>query len=204
MTMTIDARPVAGARDRRALLADLLRRKAAAEQITTQPLSRGQKALWFLHQSAPTSAAYHVAFAARIRSALDVTALRLALQALVDRHALLRATFRMQNGEPAQDIRGHREINLEISNCSGLTDECLHDRVVSAYKRPFDLEHGPLFRANLFVRATDDAVLLLTVHHIVYDGWSLWLNLDEFRQLYQAEMAGVEARLPPLSSTYHD
>src|SRR5262245_22616838 len=96
------------AQDRRELLAQALRRRAL-QQVVTTPLSHGQKALWFLHKSAPDSFAYHVSFSARIRSALDVDALRRAFGALARRHGALRATFRTLDGAPVQDIAGDRE-----------------------------------------------------------------------------------------------
>ena len=187
--------------DRRELLADLIRSKASAKTVP-QPLSRGQKALWFLHRSAPASPAYHVGFAAGIRSGLDVRALQRALQSLVDRHPLLRTTFRLQDGEPVQDVHGYRGVRLAISAAAGLSDADLHERVVAAHEAPFDLERGPLLRASLFVRSPAESVLLLTVHHIVFDGWSLWLCLDELAHLYAAEVAGEKARLPAICGSF--
>ena len=95
-------------------------RKRASEQVTVAPLSPGQKALWFLYQSAPESPAYHVAFSARMRSAPDVEALRRSFQALVDRHPLLRATFRTRNGQVVQEIAGYREVAFGVTDCTGL------------------------------------------------------------------------------------
>jgi amino acid adenylation domain-containing protein len=203
MTATIDVRPAPEVLDRRAMLTEMLKRRAA-EQVTTHPLSRGQKALWFLHRSAPASSAYHIAFAARIVSPLDVPALRRALQALIDRHPLLRARYRLENGEPVQDVMGYREVDLEILDCSGFTDEQVREGVIAAYRRPFDLESGNLFRATLAIRDDSDAVLLLTVHHIVYDGWSLWVNLDELKDLYAAAASGAGLPPFPATATYHD
>ncbi|MGF7209876.1 amino acid adenylation domain-containing protein [Skermanella aerolata] len=203
MTAVIDVRPAPEVLDRRAMLADLLRRKAA-EQVTRHRLSRGQEALWFLHRSAPDSAAYHVAFAARIVSPLDISALRRSLQALMDRHPLLRASFRLEDGVPVQDIPGYREARLEIVDCAGFTDEEVRDRVTAAYRRPFDLEAGGLFRASLLERSGNDAVLLLTVHHIVYDGWSLWVNLEELKELYAACASGSPLPPPRLAPAYGD
>lgn len=189
---------------RKSLLADLLRRKATG-QVMRQPMSRGQKALWFLHQSMPDSAAYHVAFAACVRSAIDTGALWRAAQGLVDRHPQLRATFDMVDGQPVQEIRGHQSVGFMATTCpANETEETLAARVAAAYRRPFDLQTGPLFRVDLFTLAYDHHVLLVTMHHIVYDAWSLWLNLDELRQLYAAEANGTHAQLPSLRSTYAD
>ena len=195
-----------GAPDKRALLAAMLR-KQASEKFTSVPLSHGQKALWFLHQSAKDSAAYNVAFAVRIRSALDVEALRRSFQKLVDRHAMLRARFVMRGGELVQEVAGYREVAFALTE-GERGEAALQAQVEQAYKLPFDLENGPLLRVELFRRGPNDHVLLVAVSHIVYDGWSLWQNLDEIGKLYAAEVAGgadVPATFAlPTSATYGD
>jgi amino acid adenylation domain-containing protein len=203
MSATETPRPdaPAAAVDKRGRLARALREKAS-RQVRVWPLSPGQKALWFLHRRCPESPAYHVAFSARIRSAPDVDALRRSFQALVDRHPLLRATFKTRDGEVMQEVAGYRDVAFSLDDCTGFTEEELRERVAAAYRRPFDLENGPPFRVELFRRAPDDHVLLITVHHIVYDAWSLWMNLDELRRLYAAETSGSRIRLFPVGSTY--
>ncbi len=188
---------------KRDLLAELLRQKAR-ERVSVAPLSYGQKALWFLYRTAPDSAAYHVSFSARICSTVDTDALRRAFQKLVDRHSALRATFALQDGEPVQTIAGHRDVCLEISDCKGLSDEALYEHVKAGYQRPFQLDTEPGFRALLASRAPDEHVLLVTVHHIVYDAWSLWLNIDEIGQLYAAEVSGKALTRPLLQYSYPD
>src|SRR5262245_24684681 len=121
---------------KRELLAAALRKHARAQ---TTALSHGQKALWFLHLSAPDSFAYHVSFSARIRSRVNVEALRRAFQSLIDRHAALRATFKMQHGEPVQEIAGEQDVNFHVADCTGADDAELHRLVAAAYRRPFDL-----------------------------------------------------------------
>jgi amino acid adenylation domain-containing protein len=204
MSTLLTATATLSSAKKRELLAQALRKKASL-QVIVSPLSYGQKALWFLYRSAPESAAYHVSFSARIRSVLDIQALRRSFQALIDRHSSLRVVFKIKNGEPVQEIVGYREVSFEITDCSQDTDEALCEQVQAAYRRPFDLEQGPTFRVNLFTRLADDHVLLVTVHHIVYDAWSLWLNLDEIRLLYTAEVAGLPASpaLPEVSYRDH-
>ncbi|MFD1333750.1 condensation domain-containing protein, partial [Methylopila musalis] len=189
---TIDVSAAARAEERKALLASLLRRKAEAQE-TRHPLSRGQKALWFLHQSAPKSPAYNVAFAARVRDTVDVAALARAAQALVDRHPQLRSTFESVDGEPVQIVRGHQDAAFAAIDAGGLDEPALAARVQAEVDRPFDLRTGPLFRLTLFTAAPDDHVLLLVAHHVVYDAWSLWLNLDELGRLYAAEAGGARS-----------
>jgi hypothetical protein len=188
---------------KRALLTEALRNRARA-QISVAPLSYGQRALWFLYRSDPESAAYHVSFSARIRSHLDVSALKRAFQTLMDRHPCLRSHVRDQNGEPVQQIHGHLDVHFEIADCRALDESALRHAVDSAYRRPFELQRESPLRVNLFDCGANDTVLLITVHHIAYDAWSLWLNLDEIQHLYAAESGGVRSALPLLEVTYRD
>ncbi|HLF25329.1 MAG TPA: amino acid adenylation domain-containing protein [Anaerolineae bacterium] len=188
---------------KRELLAQLLQKKLSATQAVL-PLSYGQQSMWFMYQLAPDSPAYNVSFTARICSAVDIPALTRAFQTLLDRHACLRTTFTMQEGIPVQVIPGYRELVLEQVDASALTEPELRQEITRAYERPFDLEHGPIFRVYLFTRSATDHVLLIVAHHIAFDGWSAWILLDEFRTAYIAEQAGARASLPPLSRQYID
>ncbi len=188
---------------KRAHLAALLREKASAAK-SVLPLSHGQKALWFLHQSAPESAAYNTAFAVRIRSPFDMRHLRAAFQDLVARHPSLRTTFERRDGEPVQVRHGHQELHCEQHHLPSCSEAELRSRVAEEYRRPFDLERGPLLRISLFTRGDDDHVLLLTIHHIVCDAWSIWMLAHEFRLLYLAKVRGEAIALPPLLGQYSD
>jgi amino acid adenylation domain-containing protein len=201
MNANVGALAALSPREKRALLATIIRPE---EAVTTAPLSHGQKALWFIHQNAPQSAAYNVGFSARIFSHLDVAAMERAVQALVNRHGQLRALFRLRGGEPVQEIAGFRPAALTVTDAAGWSEAALKARTEAAYRAPFDLEKGPLFRVALFSRAADEHVLLITVHHIVHDGWSLWLTLDELQRLYTAEVSGSSANLPVPSRSYLD
>ncbi|WP_017879296.1 non-ribosomal peptide synthetase, partial [Janthinobacterium sp. CG3] len=181
----------------------LLKRKLAQAAMTAYPLSHGQQALWFLHTMVPDSAAYNIAFAVRIRSTLDVEKLRQAFQTLIGRHAALRTTFSLKDGEPVQVVHGHKEFSLEQIDAAGWDAQQLHQQVVGAYRRPFNLESGPLLRAYLFQLDQRDCVLLLSAHHIIGDGWSLWMLLDEWRTLYELD-AGESAGFAPLKLNYTD
>jgi amino acid adenylation domain-containing protein/non-ribosomal peptide synthase protein (TIGR01720 family) len=168
------------------------------------PLSYGQRALWFLHQRDPLSAAYHVAFATRIRSPVRSGDLEACFRFLVDRHASLRTTYSAAGGEPFQRIGPRRDPVLETVAAADCDLPELRRRVIEAYRRPFDLERGPLLRASLFTRNPQDHVLLLTIHHIACDGWSLWLLQDELGEVYRAIRAGRTPTLPPLRQSYAD
>jgi amino acid adenylation domain-containing protein len=190
------------------LAADLRRRQeeptapAAGADAGYFPLSRAQLSLWFLHALAPESPAYNVPNAVRIRGELDPAALLGSLQALVERHPALRTTFVPVAGEPLQRVaaRGAMEVGTHAAAAWGEDQLAAHLEEESV--RPFDLERGPLLRVALYARATDDHVLLLTMHHIVTDFWSLGVMLDELGALYAARRAGHPARLPPPAPPY--
>ncbi|HEX6288267.1 MAG TPA: AMP-binding protein, partial [Herpetosiphonaceae bacterium] len=167
------------------------------------PLSAGQRALWFLHQLAPESAAYTIAQAVRVRGALDAAALQRAFARLSERHAALRTTFADRAGEPVQQIDTEPQISFQIEDATGWSLEMIHERLSAAARRPFDLQRGPLLRINLFSQATGH-VLLLAIHHTIADLWSLDLLMHEMGLLYAAERAGYAAPLAPLALSYVD
>lgn len=187
--------------EKRELVAQLLRQKVN-QATSLHPLSYGQQALWFLYQSAPENTAYNTAFTANIRSHVDVSALKGAFQSLIDRHPSLRTTFTTIDGKPVQEIHGHQEVCFHQIDASAWSWDELNKQVVEDYRRPFVLEKGPVIRVSLFTRSEQEHILLVAVHHIVYDGWSLWILLDEFRKLYSAEITGTQTSLPPLTHSY--
>ncbi len=189
--------------EKRALLARLLREKAG-QSSTRYPASFGQNALWFLHQTEPDSPAYNTAFAARIVSEPDIGVLQAVFQAFIDRHAALRTTFKIHENQLAQEVHAYRPVHFAQVDASGWGKDELSLRVAANYQLPFNLEEGPLFRATLFSSTSRDHVLLLTFHHIICDAWSIWLLVDEFRELYPAIKAGRPASLPVLSARYTD
>ncbi len=202
MTETKPAWQGLAADEKRELLARLLREKAA--KGPAQPLSHGQRALWLLHQMAPQSAAYNVAFSARTRSSLDTPALARALHVLVQRHEMLRTTYSARGGEPVQQVHATIETGLDEVDASGWTAEELKQGLASSYARPFDLERGPVIRATLFRQSASEHVLLVTVHHIAYDGLSIGLLVGDLLALYGTEREGRPASLPPLGARYAD
>ncbi|MDT5082958.1 MAG: hypothetical protein QOJ61_1, partial [Mycobacterium sp.] len=148
------------------------------------PLSYGQQSLWFLYQLAPGSPAYTISYAGRMSGDLDVTALERAAQAVVDRHAILRTTYAVHDGQPVQLV--HPEWPVHIDRHDVHPDE-LHNWIRREANRPFDLQAGPVFRLTLLQPTPDELVLVLAVHHIAVDFWSIDVILDELRQLYDAE-----------------
>ncbi len=189
--------------EKRALLAQLLRKQAAGAELHF-PLSYNQQGIWFLYQLAPESAVYNVNFAARITSELNVPALRRALQVLVDRHPALRTTFPGHLGKPVQRIHAHQTLQFEEVDGAAWSEAELNSRLIAEAYRPFDLERGPLLRVRLVTRSAREHMLLLVVHHIVIDFWSLAVLLNELGVIYPAQCAGVKAALPPLATDYTD
>ncbi|WP_041598640.1 hybrid non-ribosomal peptide synthetase/type I polyketide synthase [Hahella chejuensis] len=172
-------------------------------------LSYNQQAQWFLHQLDPGSPAYHVSFAARLRDGFageqDHAFLQAALNQIARRHPALRTAIQVDS-KPRQQARDDIAIPLQVVNAHDLDANALYREVRRAYQAPFELSRAPLLRACAFVTA-QDSVLLLTAHHAVCDGWSLWVILDELKALYEARRAGLapeQAALPALSHSQVD
>ncbi|HKR10520.1 MAG TPA: AMP-binding protein, partial [Pyrinomonadaceae bacterium] len=186
------------------------RRLPIGESIreTSAPLSVGQRALWFLQQVDPESAAYNLAGALRVLSQLDVPALQRAFQQLVKRHVSLRTTFPSHDGAPAVSVNEDAEVDFIVHDTSAWDDAAVGQYLTDEAHRPFDLEAGPLLRVRLLNRLLNhsgqDQVLLLCLHHIIADQWSLAVLLDELGVLYEAECTRALVTLPDLRSQYAD
>ncbi|MDY7022738.1 MAG: amino acid adenylation domain-containing protein, partial [Cyanobacteriota bacterium] len=190
--------------DKRALLAKFLRQQSQQETLNN-PLSYGQRALWFIYQSAPENTAYNVSIPARIHSPVDVAALKQAFQALIDRHPTLRTTFSTQsNGEPIQVVHNALPVCFEQIDTSEWDQEKYHQFVIDNHCKPFNLEQGPIFRVTLFTRTLQDHILLLSLHHIVYDAWSIGPLLNDAQQLYTAAQMGTVTNLESMTPLYSD
>ncbi len=166
------------------------------------PLAPGAEALWFLHQLAPESHAYTIAQAVQIPAPIYLPAFQQALERLVQRHPALRTTFTAPDGTPLQKINPFLAPGFYIEDVSTWTEAALKERLNAEVVRPFDLEHGPLLRLYLFRRADNDYVMLLTVHHMVADFWSLALLARELGELYPALCRNETPDLPPLTVDY--
>ncbi|MFN6570003.1 non-ribosomal peptide synthetase [Dendronalium sp. ChiSLP03b] len=167
-----------------------------------QILSYGQRSLWFMHQLAPASPAYNIASAVLLKGDVDIPALQRAFQKLVDRHPALRTTFTVRQGEPLQLIHQQMDVCFQQEDVSNLS-ELLKERLTQEAYRPFNLEQS-LMRVNLFTNSAGEQVLLLVVHHIITDFWSLAVMAQELGTLYQAEKKGSELSLLPLALQYID
>jgi len=192
-------------RSHRSLSAPSLR---AVERNGDLPLSFAQQRLWFIDQLEPGSATYNIASAARFSGALDTMALQRALTEVVRRHEALRTTFPTVNNLPVQHIAENPTVDLPIVDLSAFeAHECEREveRLAAIEARqPFDLGRGPLLRAKLLRKSQDEHVLLFAMHHIVSDGWSMGVLVEEAAQLYTAYATATAPSLPELGIQYAD
>jgi non-ribosomal peptide synthetase component F len=167
------------------------------------PLSFAQQRLWFLDQLEPGSPLYNVSGALRAEGPLDAAVLARCLTEIVRRHEALRTTFTERDGEPFQVVQPPEPFGLPVIDLAGLPDRAralAHDEA----HRPFDLRQGPLLRALLLRLAAEEHVLVLTVHHIASDGWSMGILIRELAALYPAIAEGRTPSLPELPVQYPD
>jgi amino acid adenylation domain-containing protein len=179
-----------------------------ATEVGPCPLSFAQQRLWFLDRLEPDTHLYNIPVIMRFEGALDVNALKRSLTALVERHEVLRAVFVAVDGIPMQTFAGKPEMPLPMSDLSQLPKaerDAEARRVANEEsERPFDLARGPLFRAVLLRLEAEEHALLITMHHIVSDGWSLEVLKRELRALYAAYEMGQESPLEELPIQYGD
>lgn len=171
-------------------------------------LSAQQERLWVAYHLDPKDPSQNLRSALRIRGPLDYAALERSLNALLARHEQLRATFREAQRRPLARIADDATIHIRRIDLRGISGPDLEAEcaavIVEEASRPFDLTQGPPIRAALSTLAEDEFVLVLTVHHIVCDAWSMDLLLRELSQLYDAAMTGRPATLADLSGCYAD
>ncbi|TBV11939.1 non-ribosomal peptide synthetase [Phytopseudomonas dryadis] len=164
-------------------------------------LSHAQQRQWIMAKLEPKSSAYHIPMALRISGALDVAALQASLDQLVVRHESLRTHFVDHLGEPRQLIDATARVELQMFEA--IVGDDLTAMLQAQAQQHFELSQAPLMRASL-IRTKQDAVLLLTLHHIVADGWSVQLLAREWIELYRAQVEGRTAPLEPLGVAYAD
>jgi len=165
-------------------------------------LSSTQQRLWFLDQVDPGGPAYVIAQAFEIRGPLDAALLERALAALVVRHESLRTVFANVDGRPLQVVSAPQAWTLPVTPVSDEADA--RERLRDAAARGFDLARGPLFRAHLYRRAPDAHVLLLAMHHIVADGWSMGILTSDLGELFARLGRGDTSPLPAVRLQYRD
>jgi hypothetical protein len=180
----------------------------AKERPEVLPLSFAQQRLWFLNQFESGSPMYLVSNAVRMDGKIAVPALQGSLQELISRHESLRTTFEERDGQPVQVIHPAGPYTLPVIDLRGLAEEQREQQVrrLASQERqhPCDLTTGPLLRTYLLRLESQEHVLLLTLHHLITDGWSNGVLMRELTTLYQAFLSGESSPLVPLSLQYAD
>jgi amino acid adenylation domain-containing protein len=171
------------------------------EPVREARLSFAQERLWFLSRFEPGSPVYNVSRAVRCRGPLDIESLRRALNAVVVRHEALRTIFRDTERGPKQVVTPPAEIPLPVLD---VAEASLQETLEQAASQSVDLSRGPIVRTALYRLGPQEHVLLLLIHHIACDGWSLSLLFRELGELYEADQAGRAPLLPALSIQYAD
>ncbi|HEY9404360.1 MAG TPA: condensation domain-containing protein, partial [Pyrinomonadaceae bacterium] len=204
--------------ERRALLQMLLKEKGRSVPQSpviarrgtggALPLSYAQERMWFLDQLEPGSSFYNMFQAVSLRGQLNVAALEQTLGEILRRHEAVRTTFSNNEGQPVQTITLDHPPNLEAIDLRLLSPagrEAEAQRLVrEEAQKPFDLARGPLLRTTLLRLDEEEHVLLLTMHHIIGDGWSMGVLIREIAALYEAFSAKQPSPLTELPIQYGD
>ncbi|QNH16239.1 non-ribosomal peptide synthetase [Xanthomonas sp. SS] len=177
--------------------------------VAEHPLSYAQRRLWFLHQLDPGSVEYNLSLALRVRGRLETDALNAALDAIVARHAVLRTGFAERDGEPLQVVYPHRRLRVGTRDLAALEPEARQREALRIAREearaPFDLlGQAPMLRCTLLRLGDEEHAIVLTMHHIATDGWSMGVLVKEFMAHYAAAVQGGSAGLPPLAIQYGD
>ncbi len=181
---------------------------ARAPREGVLPLSFTQQRLWLFDRLEPNNTNYNMSSAVRLRGRLRVGALQQALNEVVARHETLRTNFAVRGGEPTQVLRDAADVRLEVLDLSGMEESARDAELRRVEKqeagRPFDLASDPLLRVKLVRLAEDEHVVLINIHHIVCDAWSMEILIRELATFYDAAVRGEPARLPALPIQYAD
>jgi hypothetical protein len=203
---------------KRELLEKRLRRETQSDAQSTQiprrsqaspaPLSFGQQQLWFIDKLQPGNSAYNESLAIRLTGTLNAIALEQSLNEIVRRHEILRTTFTVVAEQPMQAIAPSLNIPLPTVDLRSLPPQeqkvKLRQLTTAEVAKPFDLSQGPLWRYTLLQLGAEEHILLLTIHHIVFDGWSVGIIFRELSQFYTAFTTGKSLSLPDLPIQYAD
>jgi hypothetical protein len=170
------------------------------------PATFAQRRLWFVEQLQPGGTSYLVPWALRLDGQLNAEALSKSLNEIVRRHEVLRTSFRFQDGMPVQVVAETLHVPVPVTDLSSSEDP--QDQALAVARdearTPLDLENGPLIRARLLRISSHEHLLLLTLHHIIFDGWSRRIFVQELAALYEAFCAGKPSPLAPPKLQYAD
>ncbi len=171
-------------------------------------LLNAQQRLWFLHHLSPDSRSYNALEILQIEGLLNLTVLEQSLGELINRHEIFRTTFPTVSGEPIQQILPPSPFRLKVDNYQDLSPNEQSAKIQQIAeleaRKAFDLTVGPLIQLRLLQLSSQKSVLLLKIHHIIYDGWSFGILIRELSALYEAFLNNLSNPLPPLSIQYAD
>ncbi|MEH2219937.1 MAG: condensation domain-containing protein [Nostoc sp.] len=167
------------------------------------PLSFAQQRMWFLYQLESQSPFYNESLQFRIQGVLNIEALEQSINEIIRRHEILRTTFPAVDGKPVQVISSNLTITMPLLDLQGLEAAEVQQIVTKEARQPFDLSNGPLLRVSLLRLGSDSHVLVLILHHIITDGWSMGILIKELSILYQVAL-GSPLLLPELPIQYAD
>jgi amino acid adenylation domain-containing protein len=206
MSVTPESTADLSPEEKRALLAKLLEQKRGVRRAF--PLSFAQARLWILDRFQPGTPTYNLPLALRLPGSIDVDMLERSLNEIARRHEALRTTFEIADGQPSQIVAPSIELKVYVVDKRAEPNESREvevGRIVfEECSYSFDLAHGPLVRATLLKVADNDNLLIVVIHHIISDGWSLGLFYSELSTLYTAFSAGLPSPLPDLPIQYAD
>ena len=170
------------------------------------PLSFAQERMWFIEQLEPNSPVHNIPAVFRLTGSLNVAVLEKSLNALVERHEVLRSSFAAAGGQPIQVLAPHLSVSLPVVDLRGQPDAAhgAETLITSEIQRPFQLFRGPLLRARLLRLTETEYLFVLVTHHLVFDGLSTHILLRELSALYESFSAGRAPLLPPLPIQYAD
>jgi amino acid adenylation domain-containing protein len=180
------------------------RARAAESAANRYRAAIGQESLWLLHQADPNGCSYNTAAAIRILSPVDTAALQRSLARLRLRHESLHTTFCFHDNQVFAELCRDGALDFRVIDAAHLDDQAVQALCQDEYATPFNLHTGPLFRARLVSRKTTDHVLLLVMHHIIFDATSLWILQSELQQLYAAESTGQPCLLPAVAARFSE
>jgi amino acid adenylation domain-containing protein len=178
--------------------------ESGPEELELCQLSYGQRALWFLWKLSPQSSAYNLSLPLRIHNEVDINAWREACRLLLKQQPMLRTIFLSKNETPIQHVKAADRADWVQMDASLWSESRLLSEMSAAHEEPFDLEHGPVARFRWFKRSEEDHILLITMHHIVSDGWSVEIIRRQLPMLYERVRRGDNEPPEPPTYTYHD
>jgi aspartate racemase len=175
--------------------------------IKTVPLSFSQQQMWVIEQMTPGNYAYNLPMAFRLKGKLNVALLENCINKIIRRHEILRTTFNVIDNEPRQLVRNELQLKIKfiiLNDFAFENGETLENIAAREVTQPFDISTLPLLRVTLIELTREEHILILNMHHIISDGWSMKIFLYELSGFYNNSIDGTKFSLPDLPNQYSD